>query len=186
MAMNAPSSAIRRRHFELLAAEVYEPLQRYVRRRVEADTVDDVVSETMLTMWRRLDDVPHGASLPWAYGIARRQIANHRRGVRRHLRLLRRAEAEPQPRPNDDGPLDPELHTALAALGGSDRELLRLWAWEQLEPAEIAVALGLTPNAVSIRLHRAKRKLDEILQAARKDEVLSGHSHGENRKEERP
>lgn len=165
-------------------SEVYEPVQRYVRRRVERDAVDDVVSETLLTLWRRLDDVPENA-LPWTYGVARRQVANHHRAARRHLRLVRRAESEPRPAPDEDHPLDPELHTALAALEEPDRELLRLWAWEELQPAEIAVVLGLTANAASIRLHRAKRKLGEKLGIARKDGAFSGHSHREDTKEER-
>ncbi len=178
-----PVADARRRRFEHLASEVYEPLQRYVRRRVDPDSVDDVVSETMTTLWRRLDDVPTNAKLPWAYAVARRHVANHRRAGVRHLRLVRRAQAEPRPLPASGTPLDAELHTALAGLDEQDRELLHLWAWEQLEPAEIAVVLGLTPNAVSIRLHRAKKKLSENLEAARKNEMLSGHSHHE--KEER-
>jgi RNA polymerase sigma-70 factor (ECF subfamily) len=176
-------SDARRRRFEHLASEVYEPLQRYVRRRVDPDAVDDVVSETMITLWRRLDDVPSNARLPWAYGVARRHVANHRRAGLRHLRLVRRAQAEPGPAPATDFPLDAELQTALGGLEEPDRELLHLWAWEELEPAEIAVVLGLTPNAVSIRLHRAKKKLGENLEVARKNEMLSGHSHRE--KEER-
>jgi RNA polymerase sigma-70 factor (ECF subfamily) len=47
----------------------------------------------------------------------------------------------------------------LAGLDEADRELLRLWAWEQLEPREIAVVLDTTPNAVSLRLSRAKKKV---------------------------
>jgi RNA polymerase sigma-70 factor (ECF subfamily) len=175
-----------RQRFEALASEVYEPIQRYVRRRVDRDAVDDVVSETMLTLWRRLNEVPANARLPWAYGVARRHVSNHRRAGRRHLRLVRRAEGEPRPGPDSDHPLDAELLTALSGLGDSDREILHLWAWEQLEPAEIAVALGLTTNAVSIRLHRAKKKLGENLEIARKNEAVSGHSHRESSKEERP
>ena len=174
----------RRRRFQVLFSEVYEPIQRYVRRRVDPDLVDDIVSETMLTLWRRLDEVPPDP-LPWTYGVARRHVANHIRAGRRHLRLVRRAESEPPQVPVSAHPLDAELHTALSALGDIDRELLHLWAWEGLEPAEIAIVLGLTPNAVSIRLHRAKKKLGENLETARKDEALSGHSHRESSKEER-
>lgn len=178
-----PNADTRRHRFQVLFSEVYEPIQRYARRRVDPDAVDDIVSETMLTLWRRLDEVPADA-LPWTYGVARRQVANHRRAGRRHLQVVRRAESEPRPGPSDH-PLDAELDTALSVLGDSDREVLHLWAWEQLEPAEIAVVLGRTPNAVSIRLHRAKKKLGENLEIARKDEALSGHSHRENSKEDR-
>jgi RNA polymerase sigma-70 factor (ECF subfamily) len=173
----------RRHRFEDLVAEVYEPIQRYVRRRADPGDMDDIVSETMLTLWRRLDDVPADA-LAWTYGVARRQLANHRRAARRHLRLVRRADREPPPPQASDHPLDPELYTALSALKEADRELLHLWAWERLEPAEIAVVLGLTPNAASIRLHRAKKRLGELLEIARKDEALAGHSHRESSKEE--
>ncbi len=177
---------LRRSRFETLAAEVYEPLQRYVRRRVDPSVSDDVVSETMLTLWRRLDDIPPHAQLPWAYGVARRQIANQRRSATRHLRLVRRAESEPQHPPAPDHPLDAELEAALSALPTSERELLHLWAWEQLEPAEIAVVLGLTANAAAIRLHRAKKKLSKNLEVVRKSETSSGHSHRVQAKEERP
>jgi RNA polymerase sigma-70 factor (ECF subfamily) len=175
----------RRERFESLVEEVFEPLQRYVRRRVDADAVDDVVADTMLTLWRRLDDVPSDARLPWSYAVARRQVANQRRALGRHLRLVRRVEREPGPSSVVEGPLDAELDTALAALSDSDRELLHLWAWEQLEPAEMAVVMGLTPNAASIRLHRAKKKLAENLEVVRKDGASSGHSHREPRKEGR-
>ena len=185
MRMNRrPMDDTRRQRFEALFSEVYEPIQRYVRRRVEPDAVDDVVSGTMLTLWRRLDEVP-SAALAWSYGVARRQIANHRRSGRRHLRLVQRAENEPRAATGFEHSLDAELHTALDALGDSDKEVLHLWAWEQLEPAEIAVVLGLTPNAISVRLNRAKKKLGESLERTRKDQASSGHSHRESNKEER-
>ena len=57
----------------------------------------------------------------------------------------------------------PHLHDALAGLRPDDAELLRLWAWEQLTPAEIAVVLDITANAASVRLHRAKQKLADRL-----------------------
>jgi len=40
---------------------------------------------------------------------------------------------------------------------------LRLWAWEQLSQREIAVVLDISPNAASIRLHRATRRLKDRL-----------------------
>src|SRR4051794_28813837 len=74
--------------FERLAHVVAEPLHRYLLRRAHADTVEDILSETMLVLWRRLDDVPGLGSdaiprsddvLPWCYGVARGCLANARR-----------------------------------------------------------------------------------------------------------
>ena len=70
----------RERRFEAVAREVYEPLQRYLRRRANADDAGDVLADSLLTIWRRIDDVPADDPLPWCYGVARRSLANHRRG----------------------------------------------------------------------------------------------------------
>jgi RNA polymerase sigma-70 factor (ECF subfamily) len=72
-----------------------------------------------------------------------------------------------------------ELHAALDALGALDREVVRLWAWEGLAPRQIAEATGLTSNAVSIRLHRAKARLAARL--GRKDAEPTGHKRDEGR-----
>ncbi|MDQ4052872.1 MAG: sigma-70 family RNA polymerase sigma factor, partial [Actinomycetota bacterium] len=70
----------------------------------------------------------------------------------------------------------PDLAEALAALPGTDAELLRLWAWEQLSPSEIAEVLEITANAASVRLHRAKEKLRAQLDdRLGKKDVPAGH-----------
>ena len=176
--------AARRARFEALAAEVYEPLQRYVRRRIDAAAADDVVSDTLLVCWRRLDDVPDDAALPWTLGVARRCLANDRRGERRQANVGHRLAAQPVVAPGgapdgaDDTDLVADLHTALAELPETDREIVLLWAWDGLPPREIAVAMGLSANAVSIRLHRVKQRLAERLGPSRDAGfvVVGGHT----------
>lgn len=166
----------RRDRFEAIADEVFEPLQRYLRRRIGPDQAEDVLSETMLALWRRLDDVPSGRALPWCYGIARRTLANATRGERRRLRLLNRLEAESvgvmEADPSETGP-DHVLETALDRLSHHDRELLRLWAWEQLEPREIALVINISVNAATLRLSRAKKRLAAHLSGQSSDSA--GH-----------
>lgn len=170
------SESLRRQRFEAVAADVYEPLQRYLRRRSSPDDAADLLADSLLTIWRRIDDVPIEAPLPWCYGVARRTLSNHRRGAQRRLRLVERLETQTGPSLILD-PIesleDGELAEALERLPAADQEILRLWAWEQLEPREIAEALGSTPNAVSLRLSRAKKKLAEFL--SRQDPPTPGH-----------
>ncbi len=167
--MGSPPDAARRR-FELLVGDVYEPLQRFLLRRADPATADDVLGDVLLVLWRRLDDVPAGSPLPWAYGVARKCLANTRRAAVRQEQLVRRVAAE---RPVEDAD-DDRLTEALARLPEDDREVLRLWAWEQLPPREIGTVLGVSANAAAIRLHRAKKRLRRLLTEG-KDARSAGH-----------
>lgn len=78
--------------FAALFERIHRPLLAYALRRV-SDPADaaDVVAETFLVAWRRLDDVPAGeAARPWLFGVARRVLANHYRGERRRDALADR------------------------------------------------------------------------------------------------
>lgn len=164
--------------FETLARdELIEPLRRYLARRTDAATADDVLAETLLVCWRRRAEIPQPA-LPWAYGVARHCLANAERTVRRQGRVAARLAVVDPPReaPPEPGPEHDALHEALARLRDDDAEVLRLWAWEQLTPTEIASVLAVTPNAVSIRLHRAKQRLRHELG---KIETGAGHEESE-------
>lgn len=179
------SQTDRRARFERIADDVYQPLQRYVRRRLAASEVDDVFADVMLTLWRRVDDIPDDQPLPWCYAVARNTLANHYRGRRRHLRLVGRLSAEPRPLASPDPAElagDPELTQAMGTLPEADREVLYLWAWEQLEPREIAEVIGTTSNAVSLRLSRAKGRLADAI--TRQNAAAAGHISDHNTEEQ--
>lgn len=162
-------SESRRARFELVVQMVGEPLRRYAARRTDAETAKDVVADTFLVIWRRLEHVPEGGELPWCYAVARNCLANADRSARRQRGLVTRISRLDPPRVSDDDGSpdlpDPAIHRALTLLSADDRELLRLWAWEDLRPVEIAVVLDTTANAVSIRLHRARKRLADLLDA---------------------
>ncbi|MEU6222410.1 sigma-70 family RNA polymerase sigma factor [Streptomyces sp. NPDC047042] len=171
-----------RARFEALARIVVDPLHRYLLRRAEPDQVDDVLSETLLVLWRRIDDVPGldtedipdpDAVLPWCYGVARGCLANARRADRRRRSLLERLSTWRTESPEPADPDHTALHAALAQLRSLDREIVLLWAYEELTPSRIAEVTGLSANAVSIRLHRAKKKLAARLE--RKTGAPPGH-----------
>jgi RNA polymerase sigma-70 factor (ECF subfamily) len=152
--------------FSQLFERTHVALLGYAVRRV-GDPADaaDVVAETYLVAWRRLEDVPTGPEArPWLFGVARRVLANHYRGERRRLALADRLrdslhQAVPPPEVHE-----PTLvERAVERLGDDDRELLHLLAWEELAREEIAVAMGLTRAAVRVRLHRARARLREAM-----------------------
>jgi RNA polymerase sigma factor (sigma-70 family) len=161
----------RQTRFERLVHEVARPLRRYVVRRAPAHMVDDVVADVLLVLWRRPDDVPSDDPLPWTYAVARGCLANSRRTAQRQLRLVDRISRLDPPRDQPETAEHADVHVALAALAELDREVVMLWAWEGLPPREIAVVTGLSANAVSIRLHKAKKKL---AQALGKNDVVAG------------
>lgn len=173
----------RRRRFEDVVGSVYVPLQRYLLRRTDVTTAEDVLGDVLLVLWRRADDIPYDDTMAWSYAVARRCLANSLRGAQRRTRLLSRLTEVPAPAV--DGTVDPDLTDAFDALADADRELLRLWAWEQLPPREIAVVLGISQNAVSIRLHRATGRLRTHL-IARKTGPASGQLQGQHGTEASP
>jgi RNA polymerase sigma factor (sigma-70 family) len=152
--------------FDQLYRRYHRPVRDFCRRRVASDLVDDAVAETFLIAWRRLDDVPAGTeALVWLYGVAHRVIGHQRRGTARRRRLEHRLRSVVR-RPvaaADEAVTDGDEHRlvleAAVRLGDADIEVLRLAAWEQLSMADIAAVLGIAPNAVKQRLHRAKRNL---------------------------
>lgn len=155
--------------FEALYGDCYAPVRAYALRRADPDTAQDVVAETFLTAWRRLDDIPD-APLPWLYGVARRTLANARRTQTRAQALVERAAAAPLP-PGDDAAErlgEAELiRAALVRLSERDREALMLVAWEDLEPADAARAAGCSRPTFAVRLHRARGRLTNALVAER-------------------
>ena len=148
--------------FEEMFRENYAAVRAYALRRAPRDVVQDVVAETFLVAWRRLDEVP-GDPLPWLYGVARRVLANQLRSMHRRAALERRlAVSPPTAAPLDPGESvgDAEIvRAALARLSDRDREALLLSGWDGLFGARAARAAGCSRAAFAVRLHRARGRL---------------------------
>jgi len=148
-----------------------------IRHSSSADEVADVVSDVFLAALRsaRRYEPQIETALPWLLGIAFRQISRQRRLLAAQRRLLQRvsgmttpprfsdAEAEAVESAIDAARQRPELQAGLRSLSSGERKVLELSAYDGLEPAEIAVILGLTPNAVRVRLSRARRRMRAAL-----------------------
>lgn len=138
-----------------------------LRRWSDVEGCEDVVIETFLVAWRRWDDKPErDRELPWLYGIAFRVLSNQRRSRDRRERLFKRLSLE-RSDPNADVDVDAvnvaHIRVALGRLSENERELLQLVYWEELTYREIAQVLGISENAVGIRITRAKSKLRGFL-----------------------
>ena len=140
----------------------------YARRRAARADADDVLAEVFLVAWRRLEEVPRERERVWLLGVARRALANQRRGSTRQGALRERLEMHAPASPAGPAQSFPtagetQLGRALASLSESDRELLLLLAWEGLSNDEAAGVLGIGPRALRVRLHRARRRLAHAL-----------------------
>lgn len=157
----------RRERFEAAYRELYAPVSGYTLRRVrDREDAAEAIAETFAVLWRRFDRCPQGDELrPWLFGVARRVIANQRRGRQRRTALAERLVANVDPVAFDAVGTAEEsaLARAFATLSDADRELLSLVAWEGLTRDELAVALGTSRAVVRLRLHRARRRLLDAL-----------------------
>ncbi len=155
--------------FGRLYREQARTILAYALRRVEnPEDAADVVAETFLVAWRRLDEVPVGSrERLWLYAVARRVTANARRAEGRRTRLAERlaetlrTELATHPDPGGEAA---EALRAMAGLGEEDRELLLLVTWEGLSPSEAGRVLGLSSLAARSRVHRARRRLRALLE----------------------
>ena len=153
--------------FESLYREYYGRVLAYALRRATPEIAHDVVADTFLVAWRRLERLPDDP-LPWLLGVARKTLANQWRSARRRQSLLTELKAEEVARSNPAA--EPtgtsfDVVAALDRLSESDRELLRLIAWEGLTPAEAAKVLGQSAATCRVRLHRARRRLAKALRS---------------------
>jgi RNA polymerase sigma-70 factor (ECF subfamily) len=153
--------------FTSYAADVYA----FALRRTSRSASQDVVSETFLVAWRRLDSVPE-APKPWLLGVARRVLANQRRAEGRQIALHARlgstqptawrpdaAEAGEPATPTSDS----AVLAALGALSPAERDAITLIAWDGLSAEEAATVLDCSRAAFYVRFHRARRRLTSAL-----------------------
>ncbi|MFF9900757.1 MULTISPECIES: RNA polymerase sigma factor [Streptomyces] len=156
-----------RERFAELYRTCHPYVLRYLARRLPPDAVEDVCADVFVRAWHARSQQRGGDPLPWLYTIARRQVADH---LARHdraqgsLDLLRTVWRDAMAQSAEDGAID-RIHAyhALAALSPADREALMLTTWDGLTPAEAASVTGCNRVAFLVRLHRARKRLAQLL-----------------------
>jgi len=136
-------------------------LFRYFARRGPRDDAEDLTADVLAVAWRRRDDVPDGAELPWLYRTAGFVLANHQRKGR----PVPVGDVPDEVDDADPATLaieDDEVRAVLAALSPRDRRILLLHAWEGLDGHQLAEVLGISRGGADAALSRARARLREI------------------------
>jgi RNA polymerase sigma-70 factor, ECF subfamily len=133
-----------------------------------SQNADEIVSETFLAAWCRVGELPE-YPLPWLLGVARNLIRNDKRRFARQMTAEERLRswtaaddvmgADPAEVVTDrDGVL-----AALSQLPDGDREVLTLMSWHGFSRAEAAEVMGCSSVTFAVKLHRARRRLEQAL-----------------------
>lgn len=157
--------------FTSLYHDSYRMLLAYARRRVDEQTADEVVADTFLVAWRRRDEIPEDFERAWLFGVARNTILTANRAAHRRTALNGRLYGAARPEHWTDDHYETSdradaLLPAMRSLREEDREILMLVSWEGLSHAEIGEVLGISSNAVAIRVHRARKRLADRIDSA--------------------
>jgi RNA polymerase sigma-70 factor (ECF subfamily) len=126
---------------------------------------DDILSETFIRLWHARGRVDLTTVKGYLLAIARNLFLAERRHARRMTTLDERAY-DTRPGPDRRAQSHIELQTALAALQTLpeiDRAAVLLRAEEGMSYDEVAAALGISPGAARVKVHRARLKLAEAL-----------------------
>ena len=145
--------------FNAMLQENQGALERLARRYAGPEDWRDLVQEMHLQLWRSFASFDGRAQrTTWVYRVALNTALSHVRKPRRdHLPL----EAAPEPGcTGDTRDLMAVLDEFLAGLEPVSRSLLLL-DLEGLPREQVAEVLGLTPNAVAVRMTRLRQAFEQ-------------------------
>ncbi|ARC58207.1 ECF RNA polymerase sigma factor SigE [Frondihabitans sp. 762G35] len=161
---------------ELLQAEAPRLLSFFARRVTPTEDAADLLGGTMLVAWRRREAIPVDGveARMWLYGVARKVLSTHHRGLSRRIALADRLREEMASQPNvtvadgsrDNaavGSLSESLSTAIDELKPAERDIIHLGHSDGFSLVEAAVLLRQRPATVRSRYHRARMKLKAAL-----------------------
>jgi RNA polymerase sigma-70 factor, ECF subfamily len=140
--------------------DVYAYLVYLTRDRSLAEDLTADTFEKALKAWRRFD-ASRGSARTWLCRIARTTALDWFRAEERRRRREERAALPDRVDLAFVEGLSPELEAALHELSAGEREVIALRILLELDGDEAARVLGISPTAVSTRLSRSLKKLEE-------------------------
>ena len=156
----ASFAAIAERHLD----DVYGYLVYLTRDPALAEDLAAETFEKALKLWRRFD-ARRASARTWLCQIARTTALDWFRSEERRRRREERAAPPERVDVALAEGLSPELEAALASLSAAEREVIALRVLLELDGDEAARVLGVSPTAVSTRLSRALKKLEERMES---------------------
>jgi RNA polymerase sigma-70 factor (ECF subfamily) len=153
--------------------QVFTLAFRLVGDRTEAE---DVAQESYLRVYRSLGGFREDAKFEtWLYRVVTNTAMTYLRRRGRFGDLLTESAepvaAEPGPLLADRAVLRDEVRRALAELSPGLRAVLVLKEMYGLSCREIGEEMGITEGAVKVRLHRARKRLKDVIQGGTRHEV---------------
>ena len=154
------------KRFKALFETAYPVVRRYAHHRdLTTADAEDLAADVFAVAWRRLHKVPTDDPIPWVLAVARNHWRNHLRKAQRSKSLTRRLNGASIPATIDSPSASTgRLGRTLRALSVDDREILLLIAWDGLTPQQAAMVLGCTAATARVRLHRARKRLANLLE----------------------
>jgi RNA polymerase sigma factor (sigma-70 family) len=176
--------------FEAFYRRHVADVSRFIARRVDDPyTAADLTADVFLA----IIDSAHtyrpdrGSVAGWVFGVAHNVVAAERRRAGRETAATRRVAGRRLLDASDiariEERIDAEssarrLYHALAGVPEATRRLLELVAVDGLPVTEAAAALGISPIAARVRLHRARRQLRDLLTDPIPLPSTGGNAHG--------
>lgn len=125
----------------------------------QREAAEDTVQEATLKAWRRIGQFrgERGGIRAWYFTIVANECRSLRRG--RWWSVLRLDDLRPLRRTEEPAMTAAELRHSMLRLRESDRLLLYLFYWLDLELDEVAAVAGISTGAARSRLYRAVGRL---------------------------
>ena len=159
--------------FELYADEIYRFARYSAPKSVDPK---DVVQEVFLRAYRSWNSFRDDSSpKTWLFRIARNYIYDLLRKKRRE-REYEMTHRIPDASVHLDTVI--ELEDALSRLHPAHQQVLNLRWMQEMSVTETAAVLGWSESKVRVTFHRAKKKLQEVLQDSSDDVIRENHSQG--------
>lgn len=138
----------------------------YFERRVAVrEDAADLLSETLVVAWRRVDALPEEAERQrmWLFTIAAHVLANGARSRRRSAALSTRLRGMLREAPTPDHAETHAVRDAVLRLHDAHRELVMLIHWDGFTVVEAAELLGLNASTARSRYAAAREQLRRAL-----------------------